>query len=102
MLVLAGAAAVVFAAQVGAQTKSPADAVRPGAYRLEPVHTQILFGVSHLGFTTYYGEFSGASGTLVLDQANRAASRKLIVAFTARPASGVHCEIPVAPWIWMA
>ena len=38
-----------------------------GAYRVDPNHTEVLFGVSHMGFTTYYGAFSGASGTLILD-----------------------------------
>ncbi len=46
-----------------------------GLYALEPVHTQVLFGVSHLGFSTYYGTFSGASGTLRLDGANPVASQ---------------------------
>jgi polyisoprenoid-binding protein YceI len=31
---------------------------------MEPEHTQLLFAVSHLGFSTYYGRFAGASGTL--------------------------------------
>lgn len=55
------------AAAAHAQTAShdPA-AVKPGTYAVEPAHTQIEFAVSHMGFTTYYGRFSGASGTLTL------------------------------------
>ena len=43
------------------------DTVQAGTYRLEPVHTRILFSVLHLGFTHYFGDFTGASGKLTLD-----------------------------------
>ncbi len=49
--------------------------VQAGTYAIEPVHTQIGFGVMHLGFTTYYGHFADASGTLVLQPMDPAASR---------------------------
>lgn len=42
-------------------------AVHGGAYTVEPQHTQVIFKVSHLGFSTYYGDFTNASGTLRLD-----------------------------------
>lgn len=42
-------------------------AVQAGAYTIEPTHTRLLFSVSHLGFTTWYGEFTGVSGTMTLD-----------------------------------
>ncbi|MBV8684090.1 MAG: YceI family protein [Caulobacteraceae bacterium] len=42
----------------------------PGTYSVEPQHTEIMFGVKHLGFTWYYGFFSHASGSLVLDPSN--------------------------------
>jgi polyisoprenoid-binding protein YceI len=51
----------------------PAD-VQPGSYRVEPTHTRILFAVSHMGFTTWYGEFTHASGGLTLDPKNPGAS----------------------------
>jgi polyisoprenoid-binding protein YceI len=41
--------------------------VQAGVYDVEPVHTRVLFSVSHLGFTTWYGDFTGVSGTLDLD-----------------------------------
>jgi polyisoprenoid-binding protein YceI len=63
-LALAGAAA----AQEGAPN------VKSGTYALEPQHTEVMFGVSHFGFSTYYGQFPGASGSLTLDAANPAAS----------------------------
>ena len=42
-------------------------AVQPGAYSVEPMHTRVLFALSHLGFTTWYGEFTHVSGTLTLN-----------------------------------
>jgi polyisoprenoid-binding protein YceI len=41
-------------------------AVEEGAYAVEPKHTRVLFGVSHMGFTTWYGEFTNVSGSLTL------------------------------------
>ena len=41
-------------------------AVRRGHYRLDPVHTRVLFSVSHFGISTYYGEFLSPSGMLDL------------------------------------
>src|SRR5580692_11662887 len=41
--------------------------VKAGTYKIEPYHTQAGFSVSHFGFTNFYGVFSGASGSLVLD-----------------------------------
>ncbi len=38
--------------------------VPAGTYTVDPAHTQILFSVLHMGFTNYYGNFSGASGSL--------------------------------------
>ena len=57
-----------------APASTPA-AVQPGSYTVEPVHTRILFAVSHFGFSTWYGEFSGASGALTLDPSKIASSQ---------------------------
>ena len=38
--------------------------VPPGTYAVDPYHTQVLFSVLHLGFTNYYGNFSGVAGSL--------------------------------------
>ncbi|OJU15021.1 MULTISPECIES: YceI family protein [unclassified Sphingomonas] len=64
------AAFVVTPALVLAQSAmtTPA-AVQAGTYGVEPYHTRVLFAVSHLGFSTWYGEFTGASGSLTLDPA---------------------------------
>jgi len=75
--------ALAFAAALGvggaARTQSIANpdpaAVRAGAYAVEPMHTRILFSVSHLGFTTWYGNFTGASGALTLNPGAPAASQ---------------------------
>jgi polyisoprenoid-binding protein YceI len=63
------------AGQVSAQTGSVDDSAKAegGAFAVEPLHTRVLFGVSHFGFTTYYGEFSGVSGAL--DPKNPSASK---------------------------
>jgi polyisoprenoid-binding protein YceI len=55
--------------------RSAPNTAAAGVYKLEPVHTRVLFAVSHMGFTTWYGDFTGASGTLQLDPANPGRSR---------------------------
>jgi polyisoprenoid-binding protein YceI len=39
-------------------------------YQLDPVHTRIAFQVDHAGFSRAIGTFSGATGTLVFDDAD--------------------------------
>ena len=41
--------------------------VRPGRYRLDPEHGRITWSVSHLGYSTFYGQFAEVTGTAVLD-----------------------------------
>jgi polyisoprenoid-binding protein YceI len=53
-------------AAMPAPTKNPAE-VPAGNYAVEPYHTQVMFSVNHMGFSYFAGEFSGASGTLVLN-----------------------------------
>lgn len=67
---LAAACALIAAA---AHAAPAADA--SGVYVVEPSHTEVLFGISHLGFSTYYGQFPGASGTLALDAKHPANSK---------------------------
>ncbi len=75
-LALAAFAALGLATPTLAQTSSAATAaVQSGAYAIEPSHTRILFSVSHFGFTTYYGEFTGASGSLTLNPKTPSASK---------------------------
>ena len=49
--------------------------VKAGTYKVDPHHTQVIFSISHLGFTNFSGFFSGASGTLQLDPSNLSASK---------------------------
>ena len=72
-LCLAFAASLALGGSALAQGAPPA--VQSGTYALEPIHAMVNFGVSHFGFSTYWGQFPGATGTLVLDSANPAASR---------------------------
>ena len=58
-------------------------AVQAGTYAVEPTHTRVLFSLSHLGFTTWYGDFTGASGSLTLDPKAAAASRLAVSVPTA-------------------
>lgn len=43
------------------------DTVQSGSYVVEPHHTRVQFAVDHMGFTEFYGDFSGPSGTLELN-----------------------------------
>ncbi|MGO9818402.1 MAG: YceI family protein [Acidocella sp.] len=72
LLALALAAAPAAAmAQATTPDANPAH-VKPGTYQVEPSHTRVLFAVSHMGFTTWYGDFTGVSGSLTLDPAKLA------------------------------
>lgn len=74
LLTLALLAAPVAATAQAALTTNP-DAVKAGTYHVEPSHTRILFAVSHMGFTDWYGNFTGASGTLTLNPKALAATK---------------------------
>lgn len=64
LAVLAAAPAV----RAEAPVANPAPgAARSGVYRVEPSHTRVQFTVSHMGFSDWYGDFTGVSGTLTLD-----------------------------------
>ncbi|MDZ4370333.1 MAG: YceI family protein [Phenylobacterium sp.] len=49
-------------------TQNPAE-VRAGAYTLDSEHSKVTWSVSHLGFSTYIGQFHGVAGTLTIDPA---------------------------------
>jgi polyisoprenoid-binding protein YceI len=99
-LVLA-AAALALAATAHAQTSVAPASVQAGAYKIEPIHTRVLFAVSHLGFTTYYGEFVGASGILALDPAEVSRSRLEVsvpVAGISTPSGALTAELKGPQW----
>jgi polyisoprenoid-binding protein YceI len=74
-LALGASLALAAAGLSPAHAQGAPPAVQSGAYTLEPTHAEVLFGVGHFGFSTYYGQFPGASGSLTLDAANPAASQ---------------------------
>jgi polyisoprenoid-binding protein YceI len=39
----------------------------PEQYRLDPVHTRVMFAIDHAGFSKAIGTVSGSTGTLVFD-----------------------------------
>jgi polyisoprenoid-binding protein YceI len=86
-----------------AQTAPAKDAskVEAGTYAIEPAHTRILFGVDHMGFTTYYGDFTGASGSLLL-KSPKAAGSELSVTIPVNSVSTTNAvldgELKAADW----
>jgi polyisoprenoid-binding protein YceI len=71
---LAGAAALIAFTSSAAIAADPAS-VPAGTYALESSHARVAFAVDHMGFSTWYGDFTGAKGTLTLDPKNVAASK---------------------------
>jgi polyisoprenoid-binding protein YceI len=47
-------------------SQNPGD-VKAGAYALDPNHSKITWSVSHFGFSTYVGQFTGVAGKLTVD-----------------------------------
>lgn len=47
----------------------------PSSYRLDPVHTRVLFTVEHAGFSSALGTVSGSEGTLRFDPDDWASAR---------------------------
>ncbi|MBX9725788.1 MAG: YceI family protein [Rickettsiales bacterium] len=43
------------------------DGVPSGTYVIDPSHTSVNFGISHLGFSTYQGRFNTIAGSLNFD-----------------------------------
>ena len=68
------AAAILLTASFSAPALAQPAPVQSGTYKVEASHTRVLFAVSHMGFSTWYGDFTGASGSLKLDGANPANS----------------------------
>ena len=74
----------------------------PGTYAVEPSHTQVLFSVLHFGLTNYYGNFSGASGTLTFtpkDPAKLSLSVSVPVAKAATTSTKLDEELRSADWL---
>ena len=71
----ASAAGTTVAAQPTLPANTDPAAVTAGRYAVEPSHTRLQFSLSHMGFTHWYGDLTGASGTLVLDPKDPAAAK---------------------------
>ena len=69
------ATASLTASAIGANAQAPAPvntkpaAVQAGSYVVETYHTRVQFAVNHMGFSDWYGDFTGVTGTLNLDPA---------------------------------
>ena len=72
-LLLLAAASLPAGAQQAA-TRNPAE-VQAGTYSVDPDHTQIVFTLSHMGFSNYSGRLTGVTGTLDLAEGDRSASK---------------------------
>lgn len=55
---------------VGAVAAIPASsrAAEPETYAIDPVHTRVMFAISHAGFSNAIGTVSGSTGMLVFDR----------------------------------
>lgn len=89
LLALAAAAALPGATTLAA---TPPAAVQSGDYTVEPSHTRIQFAVDHMGFTEFYGDFTGASGTLALNAKTPAKSR-VDIAFPTASVSTTNAKL---------
>ncbi|MFA5968434.1 MAG: YceI family protein [Sphingomonas sp.] len=89
-ILLALVAAPVLAQQAPAVPGSadPAKAVA-GTYNLDPAHSQVVFQVTHFGFTNYIGQFREPTGSLVLDTKNPANSKVSVTFQVAKVATTV-------------
>jgi polyisoprenoid-binding protein YceI len=85
----------------GPANSDPA-AVAAGQYTVEAIHTRIQFSISHMGFTDWFGDFTGASGTLRLDPDRLAAtvlSIEIPVASVSTTNAILDGELKSAEWL---
>lgn len=68
-LALASIVAVcgVFCAQAAPPAAQTSLAVPAATYTIDPRHAQIIFGIQHMGLSTFYGRFGHVTGTLTFD-----------------------------------
>jgi polyisoprenoid-binding protein YceI len=79
-----------------------ASAAPAGHYTVEPAHTQVVFSVLHMGFTRFFGTFSGASGSLDFSPANAklmSATISVPVASVATTSAKLTEELKAADWL---
>lgn len=57
----------------GAAPAQNADAAASGvAFKVDPVHSTLIFKINHMGVANFYGRFNDIQGTYVLNEANPA------------------------------
>lgn len=64
ILVIVGLGAASLPAAAQTSLSVPA-----ATYTIDPRHTQIVFGIQHMGLSTFYGRFGHVTGTLTFDPA---------------------------------
>ena len=100
------AVALALALSGPALAQSPAQhdpaRVEAGTYGVDPSHTQVVFSVSHMGFSNFTGTFSGASGDLTLDPKTAGASALKVsvpVASVMTTSGKLNDELKSAQWL---
>ena len=66
--------AFVFAALVGFTLSGVLAHAQGATYAIDPQHSQVDFGIKHMGISTVHGRFALTGGTVNLDEANVAGS----------------------------
>jgi polyisoprenoid-binding protein YceI len=100
-LLAAAAFSLALAAPAIAQAPK-APTAQSGTYKVEPSHTRVLFAVNHMGFTTWYGDFTHASGSLKLDAADPSKSQVEVSVPTASVSTTnatLDGELKAADWL---
>ncbi len=64
-ITLTSACALAFSAPV-----TTLDKTSTGNFEIDPSHTSVNFGISHMGFSTYQGRFDKVQGSLAFDAKN--------------------------------
>jgi len=82
----------IFAAATVAATLTFGPALAADTFSLDPAHTQTVFEVSHLGYSTITGNFHDLKGSVVLDQENPNNSRVEVVIGTATVDTGLEAR----------
>jgi polyisoprenoid-binding protein YceI len=74
-LLLASAALLGCAALIAPRVSGAPEALRAGAYALDPEHAALLFEVDHLGYSRFIGRFETFDASLDFDPADPAAAQ---------------------------
>lgn len=59
---------------IASLSTASAQEIPKGEYKIDPQHTQIVFGIKHMGLSTFYGTAGEVTGTLIADPATPAKS----------------------------